>query len=138
MEKGARAYGLNPIIVDSPMTPNLEGYIRERIRACSVMLQVVNLSRDELRLLDPEKREGRPRLHWFSFEYGVAIERDMPVVRLVDASVMGIPEWKEELATGAGGVLIPFDSRDPDSMEEEIDRAMQALAAHVHHEPVES
>lgn len=135
-ERWARYYGLQPVVGTSG-TGNVETHVKEKMRACSAMIQIVTMSTEEWRAFHRNPKEFAPQLNWLSFEFGLASGRDIPVVRLVDRSVLEVEDWQRELRIGVGDVLFPFDSRDPDSLDEKIEEAIQRLAAHVHGDPVD-
>ena len=134
----ARFYGLQPVVVDSPGGVELEGYITERIRECDAMFQIVTMSRQEFDRVRREPSYLIPQLHWISFEYGVAAGRGLPVARILDESALSMEEWKTQMQIGVGGVLHPFDARDPSGVEKTIDRAMHELARLVHGDPADT
>lgn len=137
-ERWAKYFGLQPVVVNFPAgTANLEAHVKERIRACSAMIQIVTMATDEWKRFMRDPAQIAPQLNWLSFEYGMAMGRDIPVVRLVDRSILEVEDWQRELRIGAADVLLPFNSRDPDSLDTKIEQAMQRLAVLVHGDPAD-
>ncbi|MBE8233749.1 MAG: hypothetical protein HAW67_08440 [Endozoicomonadaceae bacterium] len=132
-----KEHGFN-VIISETITTGITTHVMNNMEECDACLQIYTLSEAEIyNITNKSSNDFIPDHAWLLFEYGLAMQKKIPIHRMIDTTYLPKENWEKHLRIGKDTFLTEFrghlfsDTINSHSLINKLDKIAQSLLSDI-------